>query len=74
MIGIIKDILAFRFNEQEIFKAFQEICGEDKETKIEILVRTNISNTYATVLLRGSNGKEIPLMNHVEDEFYEIKR
>jgi len=64
----------FQFNENEIFQAFEQIIAEDKDTKIEMLIRVNISNTYATVLLKGSNGKEVSLTKHDDKVFFAIKK
>jgi len=64
----------FQFNENEIFQAFKEIAGEDKAIKIEMLIRVNVSNTYATVLLKGSNGKEMSLIKHDDKVFFVIKK
>ncbi|MFZ4861461.1 DUF2931 family protein [Sphingobacterium sp. Mn56C] len=64
----------FRFNEQEIFQAFHKLCASDTTTHIEMLIRTNIPNSYATVLLRNSQGKEIALIQHDDEEFFQIKR
>lgn len=59
------------FDEDEIFSAFKEICGDNKDTPIEIIFRVNIPQTYVTVLLKG-NGKEIG-MKKLREDVYKTK-
>jgi hypothetical protein len=56
------------FDENEIFSAFQEICKDNKEGKLEIEFRVNHFNDFLTVLLKG-NDKEIALVKCKIDVF-----
>jgi hypothetical protein len=49
-----------KFEEQEIFKAFEEIYKDDKEGQAELQFSINYTNDYVTVLLKQGD-KEIRL-------------
>ncbi|MFZ4863351.1 DUF2931 family protein [Sphingobacterium sp. Mn56C] len=63
----------FEFLESEIQDAFTAICEQDKDVKLELQVRVNLSNSYASILLQGSNGKEVWLHRHEEATFFKLK-
>ncbi len=52
-----------KFDEQEIFKAFERVFGNNPDTKAELVVYINDSRTDATVALK-SKDKEIALFNN----------
>ena len=49
------------FDEEEIFAGFHSIYKDSKEGDAEIEIKTNMTNTFLTIKLKG-NGKEIPIL------------
>jgi hypothetical protein len=48
------------FDEKEIFDAYKQLYQDNKDTEAELVLETNIPNTFITALLRA-NGKDIRL-------------
>ncbi|WP_443937013.1 DUF2931 family protein [Pedobacter sp. MW01-1-1] len=51
------------FNEQEIFKAFEEVYGQNSDTESSLIIYVNLPKTYATVKLK-SKDKEVALLKN----------
>lgn len=60
------------FDEDKIFKAYQEIYKDNKEGRAELVFRVNIPNTFITVVLKG-NGKEVSLNQGTKVEVFKIE-
>lgn len=64
----------FKFNDTEILNAFQKVTKENENLQMELLIRVNTSNNYASVLLRGSNGEEVWIKEHDKTNFFEMHK
>ena len=52
-----------KFNEEDIFNAFEKITGGDATAEIEMYILVNQINTHASVILKNKN-KEVALFNN----------
>jgi hypothetical protein len=72
-----KDGVAYSCNmsldEEKVFSIVREICGDNKDTQIEIIFRVNMPNTYVAVFFKG-NGKFLGMGTDMRQEVFKIKK